>query len=128
MLTATSNPTCQNSEAATEGEGPRRHLQWNQVRKLHNEARAYRQLRTCPLSIPLLGITSAEQCYTDIASLFGCRTSSLACACTTSVVVYLLRKMNHHVFCYLDDFVGVAPTEEMAQQAYSDLMQLTNRL
>ena len=55
-------------------------------------------------------------------------TSSLACARTTSVVVYLLRKMNHHVFCYLDDFVGLAPTEVMAQQAYSNLMQLTNQL
>ena len=80
-------------------------------------ARAYRQLQTCPLSAPLLGITLHWKHYTDIAPPFGCRTSSMACARTTNTVVYLLRKKGHYVHCYLDDFVDVAPTADDAKAA-----------
>ena len=38
-------------------------------------ARAYRQLRVCPLSVPLLGIFLQDKLYLDIAPPFGCRTS-----------------------------------------------------
>ena len=91
-------------------------------------ARAYRQLRTCPLSIPLLGITLDGAYYTDIAPPFGCRTSSMACARTTNAVVYLMRKQGHFLHCYLDDFVGVAPTKVDADSAYSDLLVITQKL
>ena len=91
-------------------------------------ARAYRQLRTCPLSTPLLGISLNNKHYIDIALPFGCRTSSLACARTTNAVVYLLRKAGHFVHCYLDDFVGMAPTENQAHQAYNDFKNLTRTL
>ena len=91
-------------------------------------ARAYRQLRACPLSTPLLGITIDGAHYTDIAPPFGCRTSSMACARTTAAVVYLLRKRGHFVHCYLDDFVGVAPTKEKALDAYRDIITLTEEL
>ena len=91
-------------------------------------ARAYRQLRTCPLSTPLLGIKFKGKHYTDIAPPFGCRTSSMACARTTNAVVYLLRKKGHYVQCYLDDFVGVARTLREANEAYTDFMSLTASL
>ena len=68
-------------------------------------ARAYRQLRTCPLSTPLLRITLNGKIYIDTAPPFGCRTSSLACARTTNALVYLMRKRGHHCLCYLNDFV-----------------------
>ena len=91
-------------------------------------ARAYRQLRTCPLSTPLLGITLNGAYYTDIAPPFGCRTSSMACARTTNAVVYLMRKNAHFTHCYLDDFVGVAPTREAADIAYAKFTEITSRL
>ena len=91
-------------------------------------ARAYRQLRTCPLSTPLFGITHDGKYYIDAAPPFGCRTSSMACARTTGAVVYLLRKMGHFALCYLDDFVGVASTHESAMKAYNDLMDITKKL
>ena len=91
-------------------------------------ARAYRQLRTCPLSVPLLGITLDGATYFDIAPPFGCRTSSMACARTTNAVVYLLRRRGHFVLCYLDDFVGVALTKQQAQCAYADMLQLADEL
>ena len=91
-------------------------------------ARAYRQLRACPLSVPLFGITLAGKHYTDIALPFGCRTSSLACARTTNAVVYLLRRKGHMVHCYLDDFVGVAGTKEEAERAYSDMLETSRAL
>ena len=90
--------------------------------------RAYRQLRTCPLSTPLLGISLDGKIYIDTAPPFGCRTSSLACACTTNAVVYLMRKRGHHCMCYLDDFVGAAVSLEAAQEAYDDIIYLTDRL
>ena len=91
-------------------------------------ARAYRQLRTCPLSTPLLGITLNGEYYTDIAPPFGCRTSSMACARTTNAVVYLMRKNAHFIHCYLDDFVGVAPTRDAANIAYSEFIEVTSKL
>lgn len=38
-----------------------------------------RQLRSCLLSMPLLGITLHDCVYIDIAPPFGCQTSSMAC-------------------------------------------------
>ena len=50
-------------------------------------ARAYRQLRVCPLSAPLLGIALINNIYIDIAPLFGCRPSAIAGAHTTCALV-----------------------------------------
>ena len=53
--------------------------------------RAYRQLRVCPLSSPLLAIKVCDNFYLDIAPPLGCRTSALACAKNIRPVVWLLR-------------------------------------
>ena len=63
-------------------------------------AHAYRQLRTCPLSVPLFGIKH-NQSYSDIAPPFGCRTSALACARITSAVVHLMQKAGFFNFMFL---------------------------
>ena len=91
-------------------------------------ARAYRQLRTCPLSTPLLGIHIDGKYYTDTAPPFGCRTSSMACARTTNAVVYIMRKRGHFLHCYLDDFIGIAASHTEAERAYSDILDITTRL
>ena len=81
-------------------------------------ARAYRQLRVCPLSSQLLAIKVSDQFYLDIALPFGCRTSALACARTTRAVVWLLRKKGFFSLCYLNDFVGVESSFDKAVAAY----------
>lgn len=91
-------------------------------------ARAYRQLRVCPLSIPLLGITFEQKFYLDLAPPFGCRMSAMACARTTEAVVWLVRKQGFTIFCYLDDFVGVEKQETRAEAAYAELVSLTKDL
>lgn len=73
-------------------------------------SRAYRQLRVCPLLTPLLGIAFDKSLYIDVAPLFGCGTSSLACFRTTRAVVWLMRKAGYYTLCYLDDFVGIERT------------------
>ena len=82
-------------------------------------ARAYRQLRTDPLSVPLFGITFKNNMYFDLAPPFGCRTSAMACARTTSAVVYLINKKGYNCLCYLDDFVGIESTLAKANKAFS---------
>ena len=91
-------------------------------------ARAYRQLRTDPLSVPLLGIIVNNKRYFDIAPPFGCRTSSMACARTTDAVVKLLRNKGIFTLCYLDDFVGVEETYEDAVYGYKMAMKLLDHL
>ena len=91
-------------------------------------ARAYRQLRVCPLSTPLLGISVNSQTYIDIAPPFGCRTSALACARTTRALVWLLRKEGFFSLCYLDDFVGIESSFAKASQAYNKFLNLTSTL
>ena len=51
----------------------------------------------------------------------------MACARTTNAVVYLMCKKGYSLFCYLDDFVGIAPSLSLAQRD-DDLIKLTNQL
>ena len=91
-------------------------------------AHAYRQLRTDPLSLPLLGITFNNMKYIDLAPPFGCRTSAMACARTTSAVVYILNHKGFKTFCYLDDFLGIENSLHKATVAYDTALELLNYL
>ena len=91
-------------------------------------ARAYRQIRTCPLSTPLLGIQHKGKFYVDVCPPFGCRTSSYICARTTSAVVWILKQGGIKTLCYLDDFVGVASSEQQAVKDYQQAMNLLKYL
>ena len=90
--------------------------------------RAYRQLRTDPLSIPLLGISFNNKKYVDLAPPFGCRTSAMACARATNAVVYIINKKGYFCLCYLDDFLGIESTLEKAIIAYNDTLKLLDYL
>ena len=87
-------------------------------------ARAYRQLRTDPLSVPLLGITFNNNKFFDLAPPFGCRTSAMACARTTNAVVFLLKNKGFTCFCYLDDFLGIEDSFVKSQIAYNAALNL----
>ena len=90
--------------------------------------RAYRQLRVCPLSTPLLGINFKGLNYVDLAPPFGCRMSALACSRTTSAVVWILRKKGVWSKCYLDDFVGVEADTVTANKSYEAVKVVTSEL
>ena len=91
-------------------------------------ARAYRQLRTCPLASPLLGIKVADKYYLDCSPPFGCRASAQACSRTTTAVLWMFKQQGFHAMCYLDDFVGVAASLEEATCAYQALLDLLSSL
>ena len=91
-------------------------------------ARAYRQIRTCPLSTPLLGITHKGKFYIDVCPPFGCRTSSYICARTTAAVVWILNQKGIKSLCYLDDFVGVAKSMDQAISDYKAALELLEYL
>ena len=92
-------------------------------------ARAYRHLRTCPLSIPLLGIKVDNEIYFDLAPPFGCRSSVLACASTTSAIVHLMKMAGFFLtICYLEDFIGIEQKFETACSAYIYRNEFLNKL
>ena len=91
-------------------------------------ARAYRQLRVCPLSVPLLGLKYNNEIYLDLAPSFGCRMSAMACARTTAAVTWLLKKQGLEVLRYLDDFASADSTLEKSTYSYTKFTQLTARL
>ena len=91
-------------------------------------ARAYRQLRICPLALPLLGLQSKNSYYIDICPSFGCRSSAYACARTTAAIVWLLKQQGIITFCYLDDFVGIATTLGQATKDYNTALSLLTYL
>ena len=91
-------------------------------------ARAYRQLRVCPLSVPLLGLKYKDNFYLDLAPSFGCRMSAMACARTTAAVSWLLAKQGLEVLRYLDDFAAAEKTYEKAKFSYDKFIDLTSDL
>ena len=88
-------------------------------------ARAYRQLRVCPLAYPLLGMMYEGQYYIDLAPPFGARTSALACDRTTKAVQWVLGKNKKWARCYLDDFVGAEQTKDESRDTYEEVLKLT---
>ena len=85
-------------------------------------SRAYRNIPICPSSYPLLNFSHDGKVYTDISAPFGARWSCLHCQRITDAVRFILRKRNVTVLNYLDDFCGIAPNMEEAQQGYEMLI------
>ena len=73
-------------------------------------ARAYRQLRTDPLSALLFGITLDGARYVDVPLPIGCRTSGAACVRVMSAITWIMSRRGHHTLVYFDDFVGCEAT------------------
>lgn len=91
-------------------------------------SRAYRQLRVDPLDTPLLGIRVGSDIYLDLCPPFGCRTSAAFCQKVANAIVYILRKENHNVLAYLDDYGGCHPNIETAQATYKRFKMLAKEL
>lgn len=91
-------------------------------------ARAYRQLRTDPADLPLLGLYFQGSYYLDTCPSFGARLSASACQRVTSAVTYLLRTDNNWVMAYLDDFCGAEKSHSAAMTTYTALLDKCNRL
>ena len=91
-------------------------------------SRAYRQLRTDPLSAALFGITHNGGFYVDTALPFGCRSSGAACVRVTQAICDFMRTEGFHVTVYVDDFIGVESTYERALEAYTRIIDLCKEL
>ena len=91
-------------------------------------ARAFRQLRSDVLDIPLLGFEFQGAYYIDACPPFGARLSSLACQRTTNAIVYILGLQGIWAVVYLDDFCGAAASYEKALRDYQAFMLLAKRL
>ena len=91
-------------------------------------SRAYRQLRADPLSTALFGITVGGAFYVDVALPFGCHTSGAACVRVTEAICNILRKEGYNALVYVDDFIGVEPSYELACKAFSRIIELCQEL
>lgn len=91
--------------------------------------RAYRQMRLCPLSYPLLGIIHAGKYYIDICPSFGCRTSGGAQQRASSAVCFIFKQQTGaDILAYVDDFISYAPTREKAQHEFKIFHQICELL
>ena len=91
-------------------------------------SRAYRQLRTDPLSAPLFGITFEDSIYIDIALPFGCRSSGAACVRMTSAIAWIMAQMGYYTTVYVDDFIGAEPSYLAASKAFNNFIRLCELL
>ena len=91
-------------------------------------SRAYRQLRSCPLDWPLLGVKWDEKFFIDTAIPFGLRHGASACQRTTEAVAEIA---NHDVGAtphpYIDDTSGAALPDE-ATIHYDHILLLMSQL
>ena len=81
-------------------------------------SRAYRQLRSCPLSWPKLGITHDNKFYFDTAICFGLRTGAKFCQDTTNAISHIAEKKGYNLKNYIDDFIGAEKGLLGAEEAY----------
>jgi len=91
-------------------------------------ARAYRQLRADPLSVPLYCVTMDDKFYVDISLPFGCRTSSLACVRVTQAMCDMMHSRGYNAEVYIDDFIGYESSYKKAVEAYKCFLQLADEL
>ena len=83
-------------------------------------ARAYRQMRTCPLAYPLMCIKHEGAYYVDICPAFGCRISGASQQRVSQAVCHLMSEKGYTSLAYVDDFCGVGATLEEAQKGFED--------
>ena len=91
-------------------------------------SRAYRQLRTDPLSAPLFGIVFGDHFFVDIALPFGCRSSGAACVRVTKAICEIMRQEGFTVIVYVDDFIGIEDSYDAALKAFKRIIALCKEL
>ncbi len=87
-------------------------------------ARAYRQLRNCPTSLPLLCYKWKNEYFTDLAPCFGLRTSASFCNRTTSAIKHFMAHLHHSILNYIDDLAGVESSAIWCEKAMCTLIEL----
>ena len=91
-------------------------------------SRAYRQLRSCPLDWPLLGIVWGKSIYIDTAIPFGLRHGASACQRTTEAVTHIAaHDVDATAYPYVDD-TGGAAQPFLAQLHYQYILDIMAKL
>ena len=85
----------------------------------HDLARAYRQLRICPLSYPLLGIQHKGLYYIDKCPAFGCRVSGCSQQRVSESLCTFMCDEGHKILAYVDDFCGVSKNHDNASRVFT---------
>ena len=91
-------------------------------------SRAYRQLRTDPLSTALFGIVFGDAFFVDVALPFGCRSSGAACVCVTNAICDIMTQEGFTVIVYVDDFIGIEANYDLAYRAFNRMIELCKEL
>lgn len=83
--------------------------------------RAYRNIPTCPMDLPLLGIKFHGKYYVDAAMPFGARLSSMNMQKIVHFIVRALKTMNIIGFMFLDHLALVLDSSGDPQGQFSGL-------
>lgn len=90
--------------------------------------RAYRQMRCCPLSYPLLGIKFEGEFFVDICPSFGCRLSGGAQMRVSAAIAHMFSQWTGSpMLYYVDDFISWSTSPQKAWSdfhAFHELCQL----
>ena len=84
--------------------------------------RGYRNLRSDPRDLSVLGWSWRGEHYVDISILFGLNTGAAACQKVMDSITHLMQTSGHWTCAYLDDIVGVSPPSH----ASSGFLSLNN--
>ncbi len=90
--------------------------------------RGYRQMRSCPLDYPLLGMHWRGKFFFDVAVPFGIRNGALCMQAITSSVTDILHSKGHAGLAYIDDLAGAHATKIGAEQAFSECERILKEL
>jgi hypothetical protein len=90
-------------------------------------ARAFRQLYVDPFDIKFLGLNWGGAYYVDTSVPFGYRNGTHGCLRVTDAIRYILYKQGVFVLNYIDDIIGIAPSE-VADVHFKITLNLLNNL
>jgi hypothetical protein len=90
-------------------------------------ARAFRQLHLDPFDVKYLGLKWKGAFYIDISVPFGWRNGTLACERVTDAIRYILATKGLFVLNYIDDIVGIAPSN-IADKHFNTTIGILNQL
>ena len=90
--------------------------------------RAYRQLRICPLSYPLMGLKYKGSYWFDTSVAFGLKTGSRHCQEVTNAISHIMTSHGYQSLNYLDDICGIQNNEDHAYESFYFLEALLSLL
>ena len=86
--------------------------------------RAFRNLRVDPYAYPLLGFKWNDVTYVDVGVPFGLKTGAAMFQMCTDAITLMLRKRKVWLINYLDDYIGVPPPPQLANNHFLALKNL----